>query len=142
MLLQTARASWFCIVWQKWIIRIPERGFAVIAFGTLLIERSMQTYAFDQVWVCNVLAAEGDAVPRACGDEIVGVFACDADVQDYLSAVNLPKVMDHCIAGESGDRRLRKIRHLPHKEHMREVITVELLVDIVEGRQRRVDGRE
>jgi hypothetical protein len=34
--------------------------------------------------------------------------------------------MNHRIVGEGGDRRLRKIRHLPHKENMGEVISVEL----------------
>src|SRR5579863_5413904 len=88
---------------QKWIIRVSEWGFAVASLGTLLVERSMQPYAFDQVRVCNIFAAEGDEVSQTRGNEFVGVFGCDADIQDHLAVVNLSKVMNHCVVGKGGE---------------------------------------
>ena len=48
------------------IVRVSERRGAVVAFGALLVQRRVQSYAFHQIWIGNIFSAEGDEVSQTC----------------------------------------------------------------------------
>jgi hypothetical protein len=66
---------------------------------------------------------------------VSGVFVANADVQDQLTVINRPKVVNHRIAGQRCNRGSRKVSQLSHEKYVREIVDVELFIDVFGRRQ-------
>ena len=58
---------------EEGIIRVSERRGAVIAFGSLPVQRSVQPYPFYQIWIRDIFSAESDDVSQTSA---MSLLAC------------------------------------------------------------------
>src|ERR1700734_2155501 len=71
----------FCELGESWVVGVPGASGAVIGFGPLLVQGASHANAFHQVWICDVVATEGEEIAQALLEQLLSVACIDPDIE-------------------------------------------------------------
>ena len=67
---------------QRGVVGIADMRRPVVAFGTLLVQRSIQANSLHQVRISDVLSSKSDEITSFLPQEPISMFPIYSDVQD------------------------------------------------------------